>query len=78
MGRAHVNPIMDTRLYQVEFADGEVTELTANIIAELMYAQCNADGNEYLLLDTLVDYCKDNKLISLTDQQISVQGRPIT
>ena len=37
MGRAHVNPILDTRIYQVELADGEVTELSANIIAELMY-----------------------------------------
>ena len=34
MGRSHTNPILDTRMYQVEFAGGEVTELTANVIAE--------------------------------------------
>ena len=34
MGRVHANPILDTRMYEVEFADGDVTELTANIIAE--------------------------------------------
>ena len=45
MDIAHVNPIMDTRLYQVEFNGGEVTELTNNVIAESMYAQCDADGN---------------------------------
>ena len=68
MGRSHTNPILDTRTYQVEFTGGEVTELTTNVIAESMYAQCDSNGNEYLLLDALVDYLKDNKAISLSDQ----------
>ena len=55
MGRAHMNSILDTRMYQVEFVWGKVTELTTNINAKSMYAQCDADGNEYLLLDVLVD-----------------------
>ena len=45
-------------------------ELITNVIAESMYAQCNADRNEYLLLDLLVDYKKDDKAIFLTEQQI--------
>ena len=72
IGRAHANSIMDTRLYQVEFTGGEVTELTTNVIAETMYTQCIADGNEYLLHDVLIDYCRDNKAISRTDWQITV------
>ena len=43
-----------------------------------MYAQCDADGNEYLLLDLLVNYHKDNKAISLTEQQMSIWDRPVT
>ena len=39
MGRAHANPIVDTRLCQVKFTGGEVTELTTNVIAKSMYAQ---------------------------------------
>ena len=78
MGRAYTNPILDTRMYQVEFAGGKVVKLTANIITESMYAQFDANGNEYLLLDVLVDYHKDNKAISLTEQQTSIQGRPVT
>ena len=65
-------------MYQVEFAEGKVTELTTNIIAESTYAQCDAIGNEYLLLDALVDYHKDNKAISITDRQITVQVRLVT
>ena len=63
-------------MYQDEFAVSEVTESTTNVIAESIYAQCNADGNEYLLLDARVDYHMDNKVISIADQQITVQGKP--
>ena len=45
-------------------------ELIANVIANSMYAQCDADGNEYLLLDLLVYYHKDDKVISLTDRRL--------
>ena len=78
MGRAHANPVLDTRMDQVEFAGSKVTELTTNAIAELIYAQCNACRNEYSFLDVLVDYFKDNKAISLTEQQTSIWGRPVT
>ena len=47
MGRPHANPIVNTRMHKV---DGKVTELTVNVIAESMYAQCDTDRNEYLLL----------------------------
>ena len=57
---------------------GKVTALTINVIAETRYAQCDADGNEYTLLDLLIDYQKDAKVISLTDQQTSIWGRPVT
>ena len=46
--RAHANHILDTRMYKIKFVGGEVT------IAESMYAQCDADGNEYLLLALLI------------------------
>ena len=75
--RAHKNPILDTRTYQVEFAGGKVTELMTNVIAQSIYVQCDADRNEYLLLDALVYYHKDNKAISLKEQQTSIWGRPV-
>ena len=40
-GRAHTNLILDTRIYQVEFTGGEVTELATNIVVESMYARCD-------------------------------------
>ena len=38
MDKVHINPMVDTRMYQVEFINGEVTELTANVMAESIYA----------------------------------------
>ena len=55
-------------MYQVEIAGDEVTKLTTNVIAASMYAQCDVDGNEYLLLYVHVDYHKDNKAIFLSEQ----------
>ena len=55
MGRAHQNPILDTRQCVVEWEDGQQTELSANIIAQSMYAQCDPEGNHYVLFDSIVD-----------------------
>ena len=35
LGRAHANPIMDTRLYEDNFAGFKVTKLTANSLLSL-------------------------------------------
>ena len=78
VGRAHINPVVDTRDYQVAFPGCKNTELTTNVIIESIYAQCYVDINGYLLLDSLIDYQVDCKAINLADQDISVQGRPVT
>ena len=41
---AQNNPLLDTRKYEVEFSDGHIEELTANIIAENLIAQVNQEG----------------------------------
>ena len=75
---AQTNPMLDTMVYQIEFAGAKLQKLTTNVIVESMYTQFDADGNEYLVLDLLVDYHQKNKVISLTDQQISIWGTPVT
>ncbi len=56
IGHANDNPILDTRSYIVDFDDGEQTELTANKIAESLYSQYDPDGNQYVLLEEIVDH----------------------
>ena len=69
-GRAHENPILDTRSYIVEFDDGHQTELTANLIAESLYSQCDPDGNQYVLLSSIVDHRRLDSAIKLADQKV--------
>jgi len=61
---------MNSRVYRIEFDDGYVCELTANVIAESMYASCNADGNEYILFDSFVDYKSNPKAVTKDNQRI--------
>ena len=46
MCRAHAHPILDIRMYELEFAGGEIIEFTTNVIPESIYAQYNAERNE--------------------------------
>ena len=56
VGIAHKQPALDTCVYEVRFPDGRTKELAANAIAEALYAQCNPDGNEYVMLDAIVNF----------------------
>jgi len=75
IGNATANPIMDSRVYCVEFDDGDVCELTANVIAKSMYASCDADGNEYILFDSFVDCKSNSKAVTKDTQRIVHNGR---
>jgi ribosomal protein L31E len=70
-GTAHSNPILDTRTYVVEFPDGQAAEYSANIIAENMYAQCDTEGNQYLLLKEIVDWKRDDTATPKADMYVT-------
>jgi hypothetical protein len=75
IGNTNANLIMDSCVYCMEFDDGDVCELTANIIAESMYASCYADGNEYILFDSFVNNKSNSKAIMKDNQRIVHNGR---
>jgi hypothetical protein len=47
-------------MYEVKFLDGQVAEYSVNVIAKNMYTQCNAEGNQYLLPDKIVNWQRDD------------------
>jgi len=63
VGRYHANPLINTRLYEVTFADGTVHDYTANKIAEAIYAEVDEEGNKYLLFDAIIDHRCDKTAI---------------
>ena len=67
MGRRHSNPIMDTRVYEVEMADGSLREYHANIIALNLYSQVDPEGRTYRILDEITDHKSDKTAITKED-----------
>ncbi len=45
IGRKHSNPMLDSRIYIVEFPDGEQQDVSFNVIAEHLFAQIDSEGN---------------------------------
>ncbi len=70
VGRAKSNPILDTRVYEVEFPDGSVNDYAANILAEALYAQVDVDGNRFLLLKEIIDHKTDATALSKSDAMV--------
>ncbi len=72
VGLANSNPILDTHSYIIDFDDGDRTGLTANLIAELLFSQCDpdGDGNQYVLLDEIIDHRHLPMAIRLADQKV--------
>jgi hypothetical protein len=50
VGQPHSNPLLETWEYKVEFPDGSVDALQANIIAENMFSQINSEGHSFGVL----------------------------
>ena len=63
IGRAHANPLFDTREYEIEFIDGTHEKYQANIIAENMFAQVDREGNQFFLLQEITDHKHDHSAI---------------
>jgi len=75
VSRGHNNPILDTRIYQVEFSDEHVKEFTANTIAECLYSQVDNEGKQYLLIEEIIDWEKDETALEEENKfQVSHNG----
>ena len=46
-----------------------VTELTANTIAESMYAMCDENGDHILLFDAIVDHRKNDNAMARSEKK---------
>jgi Reverse transcriptase (RNA-dependent DNA polymerase) len=67
IGMAHDNPILDTRMYEVEFQDGYKTSLAANAIAENLFAQIDDEGNRHILFEEIMDHRTNGKQVLQQD-----------
>ena len=74
MGTANQNPILDTRVYQVEYPDGAVSEFSANIIAENILSQVDSDGFNYSFLSEILGHRSTDEAITKDCGQIATKS----
>jgi hypothetical protein len=56
--------------YDFEFPDGTISSYAANMLAEALYSQLDADGNCFLLLKEIVDHEKGAEALSYDEARI--------
>ena len=63
-GKQHNNPILDTRLYDVQFPDGSIKKLAANRIAVNLYASVDEYGHRHSAVRQIVGHRHNTDAIS--------------
>ena len=71
VGRANTNPILNTRLYNVQFPDGHVAAYAANVIAKNMYAQVDEEGHTIVIMDEIINPAMDGSAVSADDLYVT-------
>ena len=65
--KAKNNPMLDSRMYEVEYADGSTEAITANLIAENLYSQVDSEGRSHTVIREIVDHRKNGHAIAISD-----------
>ena len=74
IGKANANPILDTRQYEIQFEDGEVSTYQANLIAEHISSRCDELGHELMLLEDIVDHSRNGDAVVADDGMIKTNS----
>ena len=75
IGKANSNPLLDTRVYNVEFNDGTIDEYSANLIAESIYSNTDVDRNTYSIIEGIIDHRTNQDAVPLSEGTITMNGR---
>ena len=68
VGRKHQNPILDSRVFVVEFPDGDQKDVAYNVLAEHLFSQVDSEGNQYRLFKEIVNHQKKKTAVDKSDQ----------
>ena len=67
IGTEHENPALDSRMYKVDFGDGEYADYATNVLMENLYSQVDDQGNQYDLFSGISDHIKLKDAIQTKD-----------
>ena len=67
IGKSHPNPILDTRVYEVEMPDGTYADYYANNLIENILSTVDGEGHTPLMMDEILDYRYTSNAIKKRD-----------
>ena len=70
IGVPNKNPILDSSMYEVEYLDGTIEILPANLIAENILSQVDQEGHRQMMLDEIIDHRTNKDAIKKEDGYI--------
>ena len=77
VGQKHSNPILDSRVFVVEFPDGEQKDIGYNILAEHLHSQMDNEGNVYKLFWGIIGHRKKAGAVDKADQYRQVGNKQV-
>jgi hypothetical protein len=66
-GKANNNPILDTRMYEVEYPNRHKASLAANAIADNTFAPVSNKGNQHVLLEEIIEHQTNGREVKQQD-----------
>ena len=67
IGEYNSNPILDSRVFDVEYPDGRIEAFSTNVIAESLYGQVDDEGFDIGILDEIVDHSKSDTAVPMKE-----------
>ena len=61
IGNYNEFPVLNTRLYYVQFPDGSIKPYSEHLIAENILMQADGDGLHHQILKGILGHSKDNR-----------------
>ena len=77
IGEHNPNPILDTRVFNIEYPDGRVEAFSTNIIAESLYSNVDEEGFDVGILDEIVDHQKSEAAIPVARGYTKNGNKPV-
>ena len=62
--------MMNTRVYDVMFPDGEVQQYSANVIAQSIYDSADEDGYRHQLLDEIIGHRRSKEAVDKSNEYV--------
>mmetsp|Transcript_15766 Transcript_15766/g.22509 ORF Transcript_15766/g.22509 Transcript_15766/m.22509 type:complete len:126 (+) Transcript_15766:2432-2809(+) len=75
IGRKHKIPLLDSRVYVVQFPNGEEVDVSYNTLAEHLYSPVDSEGNQYQIFKEIIGHRKGKSAVDKADQYTNHNGK---